>query len=108
MAASSSASARGLLSECRTVRNLDADRNECSSRRSSGACDLGGEPPYDLHGKYWSISTRRTLIEDIGQGYIARPLQRPHPPIVVTAVAPFSKGVTEPRYAAGIRSRPTS
>ena len=24
-----------------------------------------------------------------------KPLQRPHPPIVVTAVAPFSKGVTE-------------
>jgi alkanesulfonate monooxygenase SsuD/methylene tetrahydromethanopterin reductase-like flavin-dependent oxidoreductase (luciferase family) len=35
------------------------------------------------------------MIEDIGQGIIARPLQRPHPPIVVTAVAPFSKGVTE-------------
>jgi alkanesulfonate monooxygenase SsuD/methylene tetrahydromethanopterin reductase-like flavin-dependent oxidoreductase (luciferase family) len=34
-------------------------------------------------------------MADIGQGYIARPLQRPHPPIVVTAVAPFSKGVTE-------------
>src|SRR6266851_2985269 len=35
------------------------------------------------------------FLEDIGQGFIARPLQRPHPPIVVTAVAPFSKGVTE-------------
>jgi len=34
-------------------------------------------------------------MEDIGQGYIPVPLQRPHPPIVVTAVAPFSKGVTE-------------
>ena len=46
-------------------------------------------------GKYWNISTQKTLISDIGQGIIARPLQRPHPPIVVTAVAPFSKGVTE-------------
>ena len=34
-------------------------------------------------------------MADIGQGFIGRPLQRPHPPIVVTAVAPFSKGVTE-------------
>src|SRR5260221_12409376 len=34
-------------------------------------------------------------MTDIGQGFIARPLQRPHPPIVVTAGAPFSKGVTE-------------
>jgi alkanesulfonate monooxygenase SsuD/methylene tetrahydromethanopterin reductase-like flavin-dependent oxidoreductase (luciferase family) len=54
-----------------------------------------GEAPYNIKGKYWNISTQRHLIEDIGQGYIARPLQRPHPPIVVTAVAPFSKGVTE-------------
>ena len=29
------------------------------------------------------------------KGYLAKPLQRPHPPIVVTAVAPFSAGVTE-------------
>ena len=54
-----------------------------------------GNAPYDLKGKYWTISTRRTLVEDIGQGFIAKPLQKPHPPIVVTAVAPFSKGVTE-------------
>jgi alkanesulfonate monooxygenase SsuD/methylene tetrahydromethanopterin reductase-like flavin-dependent oxidoreductase (luciferase family) len=54
-----------------------------------------GEPPYNLAGKYWNISTQKTLISDVGQGTIARPLQRPHPPIVVTAVAPFSKGVTE-------------
>src|SRR5205814_7718602 len=54
-----------------------------------------GKPPYNLAGKYWNISTEKTLIEDIGQGIIGRPLQRPHPPIVVTAVAPLSKGVTE-------------
>jgi alkanesulfonate monooxygenase SsuD/methylene tetrahydromethanopterin reductase-like flavin-dependent oxidoreductase (luciferase family) len=53
------------------------------------------EPPYNIQGKYWTISTQKTLVADIGQGFIARPLQRPHPPIVVTAVAPFSKGVTE-------------
>ena len=27
-----------------------------------------GEPPYDIEGKYWSISTARTLMADIGQG----------------------------------------
>ena len=54
-----------------------------------------GEPPYNIKGKYWNISTQKTLMKDIGQGFIAKPLQRPHPPIVVTAVAPFSKGVTE-------------
>jgi alkanesulfonate monooxygenase SsuD/methylene tetrahydromethanopterin reductase-like flavin-dependent oxidoreductase (luciferase family) len=53
------------------------------------------EPPYNIKGKYWNVTTQKTLIEDIGQGFIAKPLQRPHPPVVVTAVAPFSKGVEE-------------
>ena len=34
------------------------------------------------------------MIPEIGQGIILKPYQSPHPPIVVTAVAPFSKGVT--------------
>ena len=34
-------------------------------------------------------------MPEIGQGFLPKPLQRPHPPIVVTVVAPFSKGVTE-------------
>jgi alkanesulfonate monooxygenase SsuD/methylene tetrahydromethanopterin reductase-like flavin-dependent oxidoreductase (luciferase family) len=35
------------------------------------------------------------MIPEIGQGSILKPYQKPHPPIVVTAVAPHSKGVTE-------------
>ena len=54
-----------------------------------------GTAPYDINGKYWRISTARTLMADIGQGYIGKPLQKPHPPIVVTAVAPYSNGVTQ-------------
>ena len=53
-----------------------------------------GDPPYDLQGRFWSVSTARTMIPELGQGTIAKPYQQPHPPIVVTAVAPFSKGVT--------------
>ncbi len=54
-----------------------------------------GKPPYDIKGQFWNITTERTAIEDIGQGIIPKPLQLPHPPIVVTVVAPFSKGITE-------------
>jgi alkanesulfonate monooxygenase SsuD/methylene tetrahydromethanopterin reductase-like flavin-dependent oxidoreductase (luciferase family) len=54
-----------------------------------------GEPPYNLKGQFWNISTERTHIPELGQGYIHKPYQDPHPPIVVTAVAPFSKGVSE-------------
>lgn len=86
----------GLLSDAELFGNLDADRNAMFLESINQVLDIwAGKPPYNFSGKYWNISTQKTLIEDIGQGFIARPLQRPHPPIVVTAVAPFSKGVAE-------------
>jgi alkanesulfonate monooxygenase SsuD/methylene tetrahydromethanopterin reductase-like flavin-dependent oxidoreductase (luciferase family) len=86
----------GLLSDAELFGNLDANRNEMFLEAINQVLEIwAGEPPYNLQGKYWNITTQKTLIPDIGQGFIARPLQRPHPPIVVTAVAPFSKGVTE-------------
>jgi alkanesulfonate monooxygenase SsuD/methylene tetrahydromethanopterin reductase-like flavin-dependent oxidoreductase (luciferase family) len=86
----------GLLSDAELFGNLDADRNAMFLEAINQVLQIwAGEPPYDIAGKYWNISTQTTLMADVGQGYIARPLQRPHPPIVVTAVAPFSKGVTE-------------
>jgi alkanesulfonate monooxygenase SsuD/methylene tetrahydromethanopterin reductase-like flavin-dependent oxidoreductase (luciferase family) len=54
-----------------------------------------GEGPYKLAGKHYSVTTEKTMILEIGQGTIIRPYQKPHPRIVVTAVAPHSKGVTE-------------
>src|SRR5439155_23998877 len=92
----------GLLSDAELFGNLDANRNEMFLESINQVLDIWAvEPPYNFQGKYWNISTQRTLIRDIGQGYIARPLQWPHPPIVVTAVAPYSKGVTQ----AAARSR---
>jgi alkanesulfonate monooxygenase SsuD/methylene tetrahydromethanopterin reductase-like flavin-dependent oxidoreductase (luciferase family) len=86
----------GLLSDAELFGNLDSDRNAMFLESINQVLDIwGGEPPYNIKGKYWSISTEKTLIAHIGQGFIAKPLQQPHPPIVVTAVAPFSKGVTE-------------
>jgi alkanesulfonate monooxygenase SsuD/methylene tetrahydromethanopterin reductase-like flavin-dependent oxidoreductase (luciferase family) len=86
----------GLLSDAELFGNLDADRNEMFLEAINQVLDIwAGQPPYNFSGKYWNISTQKTLIEDIGQGFIGKPLQRPHPPVVVTAVAPFSKGVTE-------------
>ena len=53
------------------------------------------KPPYNIKGQFWNISTERTHNAETGMGTVPRPLQRPHPPIVVTAVAPFSAGITE-------------
>jgi alkanesulfonate monooxygenase SsuD/methylene tetrahydromethanopterin reductase-like flavin-dependent oxidoreductase (luciferase family) len=86
----------GLLSDAEAFGNLDADRNAMFLEAINQVLQIwAGEAPYQLKGKYWNITTERHFIPEIGQGFIAKPLQRPHPPIVVTAVAPFSKGVTE-------------
>jgi alkanesulfonate monooxygenase SsuD/methylene tetrahydromethanopterin reductase-like flavin-dependent oxidoreductase (luciferase family) len=86
----------GLLSDAELFGNLDANRNEMFLEAINQVLEIwASEPPYNLKGKYWTVSTERTQMTEIGQGHIAKPLQRPHPPIVVTAVAPFSKGVTE-------------
>lgn len=86
----------GLLSDAEVFGNLDADRNAMFVEGINSVLAIWqGEAPYDIDGKYWKISTRRQLMAEIGQGLIARPLQRPHPPIMVTVVAPYSKGVTE-------------
>ncbi|NWG25140.1 MAG: LLM class flavin-dependent oxidoreductase [Pseudorhodoplanes sp.] len=86
----------GLLSDAEIFGNLKADRNAMFLESINQVLALwAGEPPYDLDGQFWKLAVREQLMPEIGQGYIPKPLQRPHPPIVVTAVAPFSKGVTE-------------
>jgi alkanesulfonate monooxygenase SsuD/methylene tetrahydromethanopterin reductase-like flavin-dependent oxidoreductase (luciferase family) len=86
----------GLLSDAEVFGTLDKNRNEMFLESINQILHIwANDPPYELTGKYWSLSTARTLMQEIGQGILPRPLQRPHPPIVVTAVAPFSQGVTE-------------
>jgi alkanesulfonate monooxygenase SsuD/methylene tetrahydromethanopterin reductase-like flavin-dependent oxidoreductase (luciferase family) len=86
----------GLLSDAEVFGNLDANRNEMFVEAINQVLAIwAGDAPYRIKGKYWTVSTERTLVADIGQGILAKPLQKPHPPIVVTVVAPFSKGVTE-------------
>ena len=86
----------GLASDAEVFGNLDADRGEMFLECINTVLKIWeSEPPYNIEGKYWTVSTEKTSMTEIGQGILPKPLQRPHPPIVVTAVAPFSKGVTE-------------
>jgi alkanesulfonate monooxygenase SsuD/methylene tetrahydromethanopterin reductase-like flavin-dependent oxidoreductase (luciferase family) len=86
----------GLLSDAEAFGNLDADRNEMFLECINHVLAIwSGEPPYNLKGNYWNVSIERHLMPEIGQGPLPKPLQRPHPPVIVTVVAPFSKGVTE-------------
>ena len=73
--------------------NLDANRNEMFVEAINQVLAIwAGDAPYNIKGKYWTVSTERTLMADIGQGILAKPLQKPHPPIVVTVVAPVLQG----------------
>jgi len=86
----------GLLSDAEVFGNLDANRAEMFVECIDTVLKIwDSEPPYEIVGKYWTISTKRMMLPDIGQGFVPKPLQLPHPPIVVTVVAPFSKGVAE-------------
>ena len=85
----------GLQSDAEVFGNLDKDRTAMFVEAIDQILAIwSGDAPYDLEGQFWKVSTARTLIRELGQGIMARPYQKPHPPIVVTAVAPFSKGVT--------------
>ena len=86
----------GLLSDAEAFGVLDSDRGAMFLEAINAVLAIWkGEPPYNIEGKYWNIKIERQFMPEIGQGFLPKPLQRPHPPIVVTAVAPFSKGVTE-------------
>jgi alkanesulfonate monooxygenase SsuD/methylene tetrahydromethanopterin reductase-like flavin-dependent oxidoreductase (luciferase family) len=86
----------GLMSDAEVFGNLDRDRNAMFVEGINTVLKIWeSDPPYDIKGDYWNISVQKTMVPEIGQGFIMKPYQRPHPLIVGTAVAPFSKGVTE-------------
>jgi len=84
----------GLLSDAEVFGTLDRDRTAMFVEAIDMVLEIWKrDPPYDLSGKFWNISTARTMIPEIGQGVLPKPLQKPHPPVIVTAVAPYSKGL---------------
>lgn len=86
----------GLMSDAEVFGNYKKDRNAIFLESINMVLDIWkGEPPYNLQGQFFNVTTQSTQIPEIGQGFIIKPYQKPHPPIVVTAVAPHSKGVTE-------------
>lgn len=85
----------GLLSDAEMFDSMDIDRNAKMLQSIDMIFAIwAGEAPYNLKNDYWAATTERTLNAPIGQGIVSSPLQKPHPPIVVTAVAPHSKGIT--------------
>ena len=86
----------GLMSDVEVFGNLDKDRNAMFVESINTILKIwDSSPPYDIEGKYWNVTVGKTMVTEIGQGFIMKPFQKPYPPIVGTAVAPFSNGVTE-------------
>jgi alkanesulfonate monooxygenase SsuD/methylene tetrahydromethanopterin reductase-like flavin-dependent oxidoreductase (luciferase family) len=86
----------GLMSDAEVFGNYEKDRNAIFLESINMVLDIWAkDAPYDLRGKFFNVSTVKTAILEVGQGAILKPYQQPHPPIVVTAVAPHSQGLTE-------------
>jgi len=86
----------GLMSDAEVFGNYQKDRNAIFLESINMVLEIWKrDGPYDLAGQFFNVSTGKTMIPEIGQGTILKPFQKPHPPIVVTAVAPHSRGVME-------------
>jgi len=84
----------GLPSDAEMMETMDADRNAIFVESMQHMIALWTQqPPYRLKGKRWQLSTERTWTPDLGMGGMLRPFQKPHPPIVVTAILPNSNGI---------------
>jgi len=86
----------GLPSDAEVFGNLGPHRGEMFLECIQQVLAIWrSKPPYDIAGKYWTISTARTLMPEIGQGVLPRLLQQPHPPIITTVVSPHSASATQ-------------
>ncbi len=84
----------GLRSDQEVFGNIKNDRTKMFVESINHILGIwAGESPYDLKGEFWNISTAETTIPGVGQGVMLKPYQQPHPPIVVTVVEPYSKGI---------------
>jgi alkanesulfonate monooxygenase SsuD/methylene tetrahydromethanopterin reductase-like flavin-dependent oxidoreductase (luciferase family) len=84
----------GLRSDWEIFGNLEADRNAMFVECIDQILALWTrDPPYNLEGRFWNLTTQRTLLPEAGMGIVLKPYQKPHPPIVVTVVVPNSRGL---------------
>ncbi|MFP6713272.1 MAG: LLM class flavin-dependent oxidoreductase [Rhodospirillales bacterium] len=85
----------GQPSDIEAFGNWEIDRNLKMVEAFDQIMELWwGEPPFDIKGDFYSIQTTTTHMPEIGQGLVPKPWHKPHPPVLVTALAPYSHGIT--------------
>ena len=63
----------GLPSDAEVFGNLDADRNAMFMEGVESVLKIwASEAPYNIEGTYWNVTTKRTIMADIGQGIMPR------------------------------------
>jgi alkanesulfonate monooxygenase SsuD/methylene tetrahydromethanopterin reductase-like flavin-dependent oxidoreductase (luciferase family) len=75
---------------------LGEDRNKIFAEAIDVILEIWArDPPYDidLPGNRFKVSTAQNSQLPVGIGNLSKPLQKPHPEIVGTVLAPFSQGV---------------
>lgn len=85
-----------LMTDAEALGTLDKDRFKMFEDAIDVILEIWKrEPPYDIQlpDNQYPVSTSKTGALDLGIGYLGKPYQKPHPEIVGTVVAPFSKGV---------------
>ena len=88
----------GLPSDFELFGVADADRNAMMIESLDTILEIWStDPPYDIRGKYWTTKVADWAHDDIGLGRMVRPLQKPHPPIAISAMSPSSGSM---RFAA--------
>lgn len=74
--------------------SLDKNKEEMFEESISQILELWkSNAPYNLDGKFWKISSEKTMHIDMGLGDIMKPFQRPHPEILCSALMPNSPGL---------------
>jgi alkanesulfonate monooxygenase SsuD/methylene tetrahydromethanopterin reductase-like flavin-dependent oxidoreductase (luciferase family) len=83
-----------LRSDAEALELLDHDRGAMFVESLDQVIQLWtGAAPYQLKGKFWNVSTEKTLWPEMGVGAMVTPYQKPHPPIMGTVTDPNSQGI---------------
>ena len=85
-----------LVSDMEMYQTLDKNRLEMFLESIDHILNLWKlKAPYDLKGKYWNISTKKTYNKNLFIGTMGKPFQKPHPEIVVTSLGASISGLEQ-------------
>jgi len=85
-----------LVSDMEMFDTLDKNRLEIFLESIEHIFNLWkNKPPYNLKGKHWNISTKKTFNKNLYIGEIGKPYQKPYPEIVVTSLGASNSGLQQ-------------